>query len=227
MSALRNAVKRKTHKERSQPASRKHLGLLEKHSDYKLRADNYHKRAKALKILSRKAAEKNEDEFYFGMTNTVAGKLEGPAGSSSKHKEIAGLKKEDLKYVHMRKVMDDRKVEKLRASLHATETATSQNEHTYFDDGVSGDATAKADRRAHAEANPLKPDKASRIASKRVKRAYATLNDALEDQRKSTSLLQRLEVEKHLINAKGKKRKVASGEPGKPPVFKWKKQRAK
>ncbi|KAH8049402.1 hypothetical protein JL722_11933 [Aureococcus anophagefferens] len=64
MSSLRNAVKRKTHKERSQPAARKHLGLLEKHSDYKLRADNYHKKQERIKTLSRKASERNEDEFY-------------------------------------------------------------------------------------------------------------------------------------------------------------------
>ena len=34
MSSLRNAVKRVEHKERAQPASRKKLGLLEKHKDY-------------------------------------------------------------------------------------------------------------------------------------------------------------------------------------------------
>ena len=34
MSSLRNAVKRVEHKERAQPASRRKLGLLEKHKDY-------------------------------------------------------------------------------------------------------------------------------------------------------------------------------------------------
>lgn len=34
MASLRNAVKRIEHKERAQPASRRKLGLLEKHKDY-------------------------------------------------------------------------------------------------------------------------------------------------------------------------------------------------
>lgn len=38
MSSLRNAVKRVEHKERAQPASRRKLGLLEKHKDYGERA---------------------------------------------------------------------------------------------------------------------------------------------------------------------------------------------
>ena len=110
MSSLRNAVKRVTHKERSQPQSRSHLGLLEKHSDYKLRADNFHKRQDRIKALTRKAAERNEDEFYFAMTRTVAGEKKGPEGSASSHAATAKLKAEDLRYVGMRKVVDDRRV---------------------------------------------------------------------------------------------------------------------
>ena len=111
MSSLRNAVKRSTHKERAQPAARKHLGLLEKHSDYKKRADDYKKKTARLKTLTRKAAERNQDEFYFAMTKTVAGERRGPAGANSTHAATAKLKAEDLRYVHMRKVVDDRRVE--------------------------------------------------------------------------------------------------------------------
>ena len=135
MSSLRNAVKRSTHKERAQPAARKHLGLLEKHSDYKKRADDYKKKTARLKTLKRKAAERNQDEFYFAMTKTVAGERRGPAGANSTHAATAKLKAEDLRYVHMRKVVDDRRVDKLRAGLHRTESAAETAEHTYFDDG--------------------------------------------------------------------------------------------
>ena len=220
MSSLRNAVKRSTHKERAQPAARKHLGLLEKHSDYKKRADDYKKKTARLKTLTRKAAERNQDEFYFAMTKTVAGERRGPAGANSTHAATAKLKAEDLRYVHMRKVVDDRRVDKLRAGLHRTETAAETAEHTYFDDGGAARGARSGRRRR-------RPDKAARVAGKRVRRAYASLDSALDDQRASTDLLQRLEAEKHVLRAKGRKRKVAGAAHGSAAVFKWKKCRQK
>ena len=61
MSSLRNAVKRVTHKERSQPQARAHLGLLEKKSDYKLRSKDYHRKQDRLKSMRSKAANRNPD----------------------------------------------------------------------------------------------------------------------------------------------------------------------
>jgi U3 small nucleolar RNA-associated protein 11 len=69
MSSLRNAVKRRTHKERSQPAERKRLGLLEKHKDYTQRAQDFNKKEKTIQVFREKAAFKNPDEFYFKMIN--------------------------------------------------------------------------------------------------------------------------------------------------------------
>ena len=59
MSSLRNAVKRVTHKERSQPHHRRKLGLLEKHSDYVERATDYKKKKNAINNLKVKANERN------------------------------------------------------------------------------------------------------------------------------------------------------------------------
>ena len=192
MSSLRNAVKRSTHKERAQPAARKHLGLLEKHSDYKKRADDYKKKTARLKTLTRKAAERNQDEFYFAMTKTVAGERRGPAGSASTHAATAKLKAEDLRYVHMRKVVDDRRVDKLRAGSTARRRPRRRR------------STALRRRRRRAAPGPRGgasatprgrgPDKAARVAGKRVRRAYASLDSALDDQRLDGPV-QRLEAE--------------------------------
>ena len=66
-SSLRNAVKRRTHKERSQPRGRKNLGLLEKHKDYVKRAKDHNKKKDRLRLLQEKASMRNPDEFYFKM----------------------------------------------------------------------------------------------------------------------------------------------------------------
>ncbi|KAI0023754.1 U3 small nucleolar RNA-associated protein 11 [Xylariomycetidae sp. FL0641] len=67
MSSLRNAVNRRVHKERAQPLERSRYGLLEKHKDYSLRAKDHNQKKAQLAALRRKAADRNEDEFYFGM----------------------------------------------------------------------------------------------------------------------------------------------------------------
>jgi len=67
MSSLRNAVRRREHKERSQPKARQRYGLLEKHKDYVVRAKNYNEKKKKLKSLKEKAFARNPDEFYFKM----------------------------------------------------------------------------------------------------------------------------------------------------------------
>ncbi|KAK7985351.1 hypothetical protein PG996_005408 [Apiospora saccharicola] len=85
MSSMRNAVQRRNHKERSQPADRKKYGLLEKHKDYSLRAKDFNKKKSQLKSLKRKAEDKNEDEFYHGMISRA-----GPSTWASKGKRWTG-----------------------------------------------------------------------------------------------------------------------------------------
>lgn len=67
MSSMRNAVQRRNHRERAQPHERQKWGLLEKPKDYKLRAADHKVKKRKLKALQQKAADRNEDEFYFGM----------------------------------------------------------------------------------------------------------------------------------------------------------------
>jgi U3 small nucleolar RNA-associated protein 11 len=67
---MRNAVQRRNHKERAQPAGREKWGLLEKHKDYALRAKDHKDKQKRLKVLKEKAALANPDEFSFKMMSS-------------------------------------------------------------------------------------------------------------------------------------------------------------
>lgn len=73
MSSMRNAAPRRNHRERAQPQERSKWGLLEKHKDYSLRAADHNQKKRKLHSLRQKAAERNEDEFYFGMLSSKSG----------------------------------------------------------------------------------------------------------------------------------------------------------
>lgn len=102
MSSLRNTIQRRNHKERAQPLERSKWGLLEKHKDYSLRAKDHNEKRKRLKILREKAADRNPDEFHFGMmsTKTKDGKKIGDRGNKVlSHDTVKLLKTQDAGYL--------------------------------------------------------------------------------------------------------------------------------
>ncbi|KAM0264501.1 hypothetical protein ACHAQJ_000692 [Trichoderma viride] len=117
MSSLRNSIQRRPHRERAQPLERRRLGLLEKHKDYSQRAKNYNVKKAQLKSLREKAADRNEDEFYFGMMSrkgpgakikvgrTWNGRVEGDRGNNKglDNDTVRLLKTQDLGYVRTMK----------------------------------------------------------------------------------------------------------------------------
>ncbi|KAL9001018.1 MAG: hypothetical protein Q9169_000502 [Polycauliona sp. 2 TL-2023] len=100
---MRNAVQRRNHKERAQPASREKWGILEKHKDYSLRAKDYNEKKKRLKILREKAAERNPDEFSYGMlsskTDKHGRKIQDRGNVSLSHDAVKLLKTQDAGYI--------------------------------------------------------------------------------------------------------------------------------
>ncbi|XP_034029995.1 probable U3 small nucleolar RNA-associated protein 11 [Thalassophryne amazonica] len=142
MSSFRKALKsrQRNHHERSQPAFRKGLGLLEKKKDYKLRADDYHKKQNTLAALRKKALEKNPDEFYFNM---ISSQLKDGVHVAKKPKEevevteeqVKVMRTQDIKYVEMKRVAESKKIERMKAELHLLDADKKQkNKHTFFVD---------------------------------------------------------------------------------------------
>ncbi|KAK2153123.1 hypothetical protein LSH36_306g03000 [Paralvinella palmiformis] len=102
-------------------SSRKHLGFLEKRKDYKERAEDYHKKQKRLKLLKRRAHDRNPDEFYFNMVNTklvdgVHTQEEAPPQYTDDQLKL--MASQDIRYVNYKLSTETKKVEKLRGSLH-------------------------------------------------------------------------------------------------------------
>lgn len=142
MSSLRNAVKRITHKERSQLRKRQHLGILEKKKDYKQRAVDYHEKEDRIKAMKKRANMRNPDEFYFGMHNSQV--KEGKHRTTTDYRDVPPemiqlMKDQDLSYVRMQKQKDAKRAERLQASLH----------FLGGDEVVAEEMNKKAKRRKH------------------------------------------------------------------------------
>ncbi|XWW93380.1 hypothetical protein V2A60_001313 [Cordyceps javanica] len=133
MSSMRNAVDRRVHRERAQPLERRRLGLLEKHKDYSKRAADYNKKKTQLKSLRAKAAERNEDEFYFGMMSrkgpgarikvgkSWSGTVQGDRGNKVLDMDTARLlKTQDMGYIRTMKQVATKEVAKLEEQIVMT-----------------------------------------------------------------------------------------------------------
>ncbi|CAN0035895.1 unnamed protein product [Ectocarpus sp. 12 AP-2014] len=248
MSSLRNAVKRVEHKERAQPASRRKLGLLEKHKDYVLRARNYGKKRDRMQALKLKAAMKNPDEFYFAMhrKKTEGGVHMLDGAETLPHDVVQMLKTQDLGYVSTHRSADERKAAKLRESLHMLE-AGPRNKHTIFLD--SEKEAKEFDVAKHFDTVPELADRAfnrprkntlekaqvtgatNRRQLKKVLKkrdaSYSELMQRLERAEKMKKAEVHLEAQRKVMNSKGTKRKVQEAKDGRPAVYRWKKERSR
>lgn len=140
MSSWKKATKtnQRTHRERHQPEARKDLGLLEKKKDYKLRATDRNEKQETLKLLRKRALNKNPDEFYHHMINS---KIE-----SDEHREIDQgediskdqmklMETQDKSYISMKRTIESNKIRRLQSHLHMIDVADrTKNKHVFFVD---------------------------------------------------------------------------------------------
>ena len=115
---MRNAIPRRSHRERPQPYARTRRGLLEKRKDYVLRAQDYKLKQSTLKRLAEKASEKNPDEFYFGMmrghTENGVPIASRPESRVLSVKEAKPLKMQDAAYLRTMRSIERKKIERLQ-----------------------------------------------------------------------------------------------------------------
>ncbi|KAM0329350.1 hypothetical protein ACHAQA_004656 [Verticillium albo-atrum] len=151
MSSMRNAVQRRSHRERAQPLERKRFGLLEKDKDRQLRQKDYKKKSATLKALRDKATDRNEDEFYFGMLSREGpgtrlsdgkkwrGTVDGDRGNRAMEVSLVRLlKTQDIAYVRTTRSVVMREVQRLtEAVVLAAEGAPAEEDDEDDEDGFN------------------------------------------------------------------------------------------
>lgn len=216
MSSLRNAVKRVTHKERSQPRARKHLGLLEKKKDYQRRAKDFHFKTDLLTKMKERASMRNPDEFYFGMKRAQVnqnGKHEKTIDAKNKEKEaligadaVRIMKDQDLSYIRMQKQKDAKKIERLQANLHQLESK--KRKHFVFVEG--DDAAANFNVAKHFDTVPELAGRSFNRPRLETLEKTATQADSKSSTIKTEQELNRLAKEKRKAAKVLAKERVAS-----------------
>jgi len=238
MSVWKKASKlnQKVHRERHQPEARKHLGLLEKHQDYVQRAKDYNDKRETLKILHKRALNKNPDEFYHHMINS---KLDSGVHHEQEKQEedtpeqLQLMRTQDLKYISLKRTQEFKKVERLQSQLHLTSVSQKpQNKHKYFSKSYENDKRASAGKRLEYLANIELPDvdvEALKEAAKKRKNMYMELAKRVKREKELSVIQQKIQVKKQIESKKNvlKPKRVKKGSKDFAPIYKWKYERKK
>jgi len=251
MSSWKKAAKasQKTHRERHQPEARKHLGLLEKKKDYIARARDFQEKRATIKLLRKRALNKNPDEFHFHMINSkVMNGVHREKDKEDQHtpEQIKLLETQDFKYVAYKRNIEAKKIDKMQSQLHMIDAANDvQNQHIFF---VDNDAEIKNfDLVAKLNTHPallsrrtnrptlsvIKSMKLPELDNKTIAKleqkkhmTYKELEKRINRERELTVVQQKLEVRRALKDKKIKKPKlVKSGSKDAAPIYKWKFER--
>ncbi|XP_033740751.1 LOW QUALITY PROTEIN: probable U3 small nucleolar RNA-associated protein 11 [Pecten maximus] len=254
MASLRNLEKARArkHRERSQPAARAKLGYLEKKKDYKERASDYHRQQNTLKALKKKALNRNPDEFYFNMVRTqkVDGVHQRKEETEPEVTEVQTkfMFSQDLRYVNMKRTAELKKIEKLKSSLHLLDSEDKpKNKHTIFVDTEKD--VKKFDAAKHFDTHPSLLGRAynrpttqmlqtgqipapadqtelEELAKEQEKK-YKELTKRIEREKELRIIAQKLEMKKHLMAKKEKKKKIADETKTSAAQYRWCTQRKK
>ncbi|KAJ8876279.1 hypothetical protein PR048_024189 [Dryococelus australis] len=251
MSTWKKASKtnQKVHRERHQPESRKHLGLLEKKEDYKARARDHNEKERTLKILRKRALNRNPDEFYFHMINShVVDGTHHELEKDDEHtsEQIRLMQTQDLRYISTKRTIESKKIDHLQSELHMLDAANKvRNKHIFFVDTLR--EAKKFNVVQHLETHPAllnrrinRPrladlerlslplvDKASVHSAESKKKAmYKELKKRIEREKELSVIQRKLELKRHLHNKKEEiPKRIKPGTKTAPPVYEWKYER--
>lgn len=150
---MRNAVARRPHRERAQPEGRSKWGLLEKHKDYSLRAQDYNSKKKKLGQLTAKVRDRHPDEFAYGMLSKSSGKQgkHGRGGDENtlSHDAVKLLKTQDAGYLRVALAKGRKDIKRVSEEMGMTEGK--EGKKTAFGDETSTSPKQPPKRKSEAQ----------------------------------------------------------------------------
>lgn len=239
-------VNQKTHRERHQPEARKHLGLLEKHSDYKKRAEDFQKKKQTIALLKKRAQNRNPDEFYYHMINSKVEdgmhREKAPEEDTPEQKKL--MKSQDLKYITYKRVIEMKKIQKLQAQLHLLDVSNAtKNKHIFFTD--NDEEKKNFDLAKHLDTVPelldckINRPRISDLAKRNVQEIsqesikykeemYKELEKRILREKELAVIQEKLELRKHLQDKKSKKpTRISGGSKNAAAKYLWSYERKK
>ena len=211
MASLRNAVKRRTHKERSQPSNRKSLGILEKHKDYVKRARFYNEKKELTRKLALEAALKNPEEFNKGMVgkslNAFGQHFEDDEEFTDEQNRVLGDK--NLAYLENLRVMLKREIKDMEQAVHFRNTSTKRRHMRFNNDGTPEEVDNCLEVKEANDENETE----DRLAQRK------------ERLLKTEQLIAHARLERNLNDKSRESVKVLDATESRPAVFKWKVKR--
>lgn len=227
MSVWKKAAKanQKTHRERHQPEERKHLGLLEKKKDYKKRADDYNEKQQTLKLLRKRALNKNPDEFYYHMINSQIedGKhFEKEKEPEETPEQLLLMRNQDVKYITFKRTLETKKIEKLQAQLHLTSVNHKvKNKHIRFG------KFEQQNKLLEYDIDDFDVDSLNKVTEKR-KKLYLELAKRIKREKQLAIIQRKLEMKMHVEKkTQLRPKKIKKGSKDQARVYIWKYERKK
>lgn len=235
MSVWKKAAKshQKTHKERHQPEERKHLGLLEKKKDYVKRAQDFNEKKDTLKLLRKRALNKNPDEFYHHMINAKVEDgvhFDKETADEDTPDQVRLMRSQDLKYIVTKRTQEMKKIEKLQAQLHLSSVdLKNKSKHIYFDKACENEVKRRSLEYLGNKELPNINYKDLEEAAKQKKHLYSELSKRINREKELTVIQAKIEAKRNIENKKTvlPPKKVKRGKKNRAPIYVWKYERKK